>query len=347
MLLICRTISACLTLPRCSRKRSSSGAESKWSSIAFLPLPVTMMMFALLDHVLDQRLVHHRQHFLWLCLGSGQKPRPQPCRGQTRLAHAIALGCHLTSFGISSGTVLQERQRPRRRFLPLGSCSAGLQPGISPSRRTREEARYSASAPLSIGQLLQPRRNPDILEISPHLLWRHPPAISQNPHWGEETHTTEVVVGHPQSLRRFFPHLCVRSLNQFPEWRHGINRFWPKLCRVSEHPESHFSHVSLDSSPVCAFDQNVGSNLILEAVSQDLIRAQNQMPKRGHGKQGSVRLQAYPDSRARQFARHDASFVTRAALRAVHNPNARPRANQGFQYSRAVGIGHEPFGMTR
>ena len=36
----------------------------------------------LVDHVLDQRTVNHRQHFLGHGLGRGEEPRAEPCHGE-------------------------------------------------------------------------------------------------------------------------------------------------------------------------------------------------------------------------------------------------------------------------
>ena len=41
-----------------------------------------------LDRVLDQRLVHHRQHFLGLRLGGGQEAGAEACNGEHGLANA-------------------------------------------------------------------------------------------------------------------------------------------------------------------------------------------------------------------------------------------------------------------
>ncbi len=43
----------------------------------------------LLDGVLDQRLVYHRQHFLCRRLGGGKETRAQPGNGQNGLAQRL------------------------------------------------------------------------------------------------------------------------------------------------------------------------------------------------------------------------------------------------------------------
>ena len=49
---------------------------------------------AFLDHILDQRLVDHRQHFLGLRFGRGQESRAQTCGGQNSFANAFWLLGH-------------------------------------------------------------------------------------------------------------------------------------------------------------------------------------------------------------------------------------------------------------
>src|SRR5947209_18413690 len=135
MLLICRTISACLTLPRCSRKRSSSGAESKWSSIAFLPLPVTMMMFSMPEAT-------HSSTTYWisglsttgsisLCcaLVAGRDRVPSPAAGRT------ALRTRLTLAAISPHLEFHLAPYFRSASVPAGVFyhSAPVAPGFSPA----------------------------------------------------------------------------------------------------------------------------------------------------------------------------------------------------------------------
>ena len=65
---------------------------SKWSSMAFFPRPVTMMMLGtpdwdgFLDAVLNDRLVDEHEHFLRLRFGSRQKSCSKAGGGEHGLA---------------------------------------------------------------------------------------------------------------------------------------------------------------------------------------------------------------------------------------------------------------------
>ena len=49
---------------------------------------------AFLDHILDERLVDHRQHFLGLRFGRGQESRAQPRGGKDCFANAFWIFGH-------------------------------------------------------------------------------------------------------------------------------------------------------------------------------------------------------------------------------------------------------------
>ena len=84
--------------------------------MALLPRPVTMMIWSqpaamrLLDAVLNDGLVHQRQHFLGLRLGGGQEARAQSCRRKNRLANFLLHECLFLQYVLQRRTVVAQHR---------------------------------------------------------------------------------------------------------------------------------------------------------------------------------------------------------------------------------------------
>ena len=77
----------------------------------------------LVDHVLDQRPVNHRQHLLRHGLGGGQESGAQPGNWKDRFAN----GCHgsFASDGMNRGTGARNPGQPRVAYsVPGGRISS-------------------------------------------------------------------------------------------------------------------------------------------------------------------------------------------------------------------------------
>src|SRR6202162_1615742 len=103
-------------LPFSSRKLSSSGEESKWSSIAFFPLPVTIMILSIPEAT-------HSSTTYWIsglsttgsislgcALVAGRNLVPSPAAGRTALR---------TRFGFSAMNDLRDRSKDTWRSRTL------------------------------------------------------------------------------------------------------------------------------------------------------------------------------------------------------------------------------------
>ena len=88
---------------------SSSNCRSKWSSITPLLRPVTKMkcsmpgLARLVDDVLDQRPVDHRQHLLRHRLGGGQEAGAEAGDGENSLADRVHGACSWCGADVASG----------------------------------------------------------------------------------------------------------------------------------------------------------------------------------------------------------------------------------------------------
>src|ERR1700736_6667934 len=100
MLEILRTSASCSRLPRASRKDSSSTETSKWSSMAFLPRPVTRMMLSTPDSTASSTpywmigLSTSGSISFGCALVAGRNRVPRPAAGNTALRTTDATDRH-------------------------------------------------------------------------------------------------------------------------------------------------------------------------------------------------------------------------------------------------------------
>src|SRR5678815_1619481 len=78
------------------------------------------------DSILNDRLVHQRQHLLWHCLGGGQESCAEACGRKDGFAYFHLHGTKSDADGAGYVSLQKNQNLRRRSKLPAASCQLAL-----------------------------------------------------------------------------------------------------------------------------------------------------------------------------------------------------------------------------